>query len=159
MQELRHLFESQWTNASAEDPSFNPQFDNTPWPQLLARRAQPAARATARLGCGPAPLHATATLRVYRLPKMMHRGRHSEGGVPALRAWHEYLYKERVLSAKGLSTHPPPWESGLTIRRCGFEHARLQLRPGGYLPSIEWTPSSRATRRTGRPHRRLRSCA
>src|SRR5918993_4490085 len=71
MQELRHLFESQWTNGLLPQIVFNPQFgEYFPGPNFgHAERSPYAPRHRKTSGVVQPPLHATATLRVYRCTK------------------------------------------------------------------------------------------
>jgi hypothetical protein len=60
------------------------------------------------------PLHATATLRLYRCAKDTASVRSFlEYAYPRLRAWYEYLYKERDPAGEGLVYIHHPWESGM----------------------------------------------
>jgi hypothetical protein len=116
VRELRHLFEAQWKNGLLPQIVFNPRFTNYfPGPNFWHAKESPDApshRETS--GVIQPPLHATAVLYVFR---------HSENGAgakeflkyafPKLKAWHDYLYRERDPRGEGLVYIRHPWESGM----------------------------------------------
>jgi hypothetical protein len=116
VRELRHLFEAQWKNGLLPQIVFNPRFTNYfPGPNFWHAKESPDApnhRETS--GVIQPPLHATAVLYVYR---------HAENGTgakefleyafPKLKAWHDYLYRERDPRGEGLVYIRHPWESGM----------------------------------------------
>jgi hypothetical protein len=134
MQELRHLFESQWTNGLLPQIVFNPQFgEYFPGPNFWhAERSPYAPRHRKTSGVVQPPLHATATLRVYRCAEDDAQAQaFLKEAFPHLRAWHEYLYKERDPEREGLVYIHHPWESGMNNSPMwDSSMARLQLRPG-----------------------------
>jgi hypothetical protein len=99
VQELRHLFESQWKNGLMPQIVFNPHFNNYfPGPNVWrAAESTHAPKDYETSDVVRPPVHATAALYV-------HRHAEDEAGVkefleyafPKLKAWHEYLYRERV---------------------------------------------------------------
>ena len=134
MQELRHLFESQWTNGLLPQIVFNPQFgEYFPGPNFWhAERSPYAPRHRKTSGVVQPPLHATATLRVYRCAEDDAQAQaFLKEAFPHLRAWHEYLYKERDPEREGLVYIRHPWESGMDNSPMWDSiMERLQLRPG-----------------------------
>jgi Trehalase len=114
--ELSHLFDSQWKNGLLPQIVFNPDFSeyfpgvgfwradrspNAPHHRMTSAVIQP-------------PLHATAVLHVYRYAQdEAHARAFLEGAFPPLKAWHEYLYRERDPEGEGLAYVRHPWESGM----------------------------------------------
>ena len=116
IEELNHLFDSQWRNGLLPQIVFNPQFvEYFPgvdfWQADYSRHA-PQHRKTS--GVVQPPVHATAALRVYQRSGDEARARaFLEGAFPRLLAWHEYLYRERDPEGEGLVYIRHPWESGM----------------------------------------------
>ena len=106
MQALRHLVESQWTNGLLPQIVFNPKFDKYfPDPNFWHAERSPYAPRHRRKTSGVVqpPLHATATLRVYRGAEDDAQAQtFLKETFPRLRAWHEYLYKGRDPEGEGL---------------------------------------------------------
>ncbi|HEX2183811.1 MAG TPA: trehalase family glycosidase [Rubrobacteraceae bacterium] len=114
--ELRHLFEAQWKNGLLPQLVFNPHFTSYfPGPNFWHAKESPDApehRQTS--GVVQPPVHATASLYIYR---------HAQDGAgakeflayayPKLKAWHDYLYRERDPDNEGLVYIRHPWESGM----------------------------------------------
>jgi hypothetical protein len=133
MRELRHLFESQWTNGLLPQLVFNAEFeDYFPGPNFWhAERSPYAPRRRKTSGVVQPPLHASAVLRVYRSAKEDTQVRaFLKEAFPHLRAWHEYLYRERDPEGEGLVYIRHPWESGMDNSPMWDSiMERLQLRP------------------------------
>ena len=117
MRELKHLFESQWTNGLVPHIVFNPQLIGQYsmgvgfW---HADRSPHAPRDRYTSGVVQPPVHATAALYVYRHADDEAEARaFLEETFPRLAAWHEYLYRERDPEGEGLAYIRHPWESGM----------------------------------------------
>jgi Trehalase len=114
--ELRHLFEAQWRNGLLPQLVFNPRFTNYfPGPNFWHAKESPDApehRETS--GVVQPPVHATAALYVYRHAEdKAGAKRFLEYAFPRLKAWHDYLYRERDPRGEGLVYLRHPWESGM----------------------------------------------
>ena len=114
--ELRHLFEAQWKNGLLPQIVFNPRFTNYfPGPNFWHAKESPDApthRETA--GVIQPPIHATAALYVYRHAENEAGAKEFlEYAFPKLKAWHDYLYRERDPRGEGLVYIRHPWESGM----------------------------------------------
>jgi hypothetical protein len=60
------------------------------------------------------PIHATATLCVYRLGADRDRAAaFARAMLPKLEAWHDYVYRERTRDGEGLAEVWHPWETGM----------------------------------------------
>jgi hypothetical protein len=112
--ELRHLFEAQWSNGLLPQIIFNPRFrDYFPGPSFWHAKESPnAPRHKETSGVVLPPVHATAILAVYKGA--------GEGAKEflayafrKLKAWHEYLYRDRDPRGDGLAYIRHPWESGM----------------------------------------------
>jgi mannosylglycerate hydrolase len=116
VKELTHLFESQWQNGLLPQLVFNPHFGRY-FPGVgfwHADRNPNAPRDHKTSGVVQPPLHATATLRLYRRLRDAAGARgFLEYAYPRLKAWHEYLYNERDSAGEGLVYIRHPWESGM----------------------------------------------
>ncbi len=113
-QELRSLFDAQWTNGLLPHIVFNPQATGYfPGPELWRIETSPHAPQQRTSGIVQPPVHATAVLHVFR-----HAHDHDQGRAflaemfPGLRAWHAYLYRERDPHNEGLVYIRHNWESG-----------------------------------------------
>jgi hypothetical protein len=98
--ELTHLFESQWRNGLLPQIIFNPRFGQY-FPSIdfwHAERSPNALRDRKTSGVVQPPVHATAVLYVYRHAQDEAAAKEFLGRLfPKLKAWHEYLYRERDL--------------------------------------------------------------
>ena len=115
-QELEHLLESQWENGLLPQIVFNSRFvDYFPGPSFWQANESPYAptdRATS--GVVQPPVHATAALHVYRHAQDETKAkRFLEYAFPKLKAWHDYLYRERDPGGESLVYIRHPWESGM----------------------------------------------
>jgi len=133
MQELSHLFESQWTNGLLPQIVFNPRFGEY-FPGIdfwHAERSSNAPRNRKTSGVVQPPLHATAVLYVYRHAKEEAAAlEFLEHTFPKLKAWHEYLHEERDPAGEGLVYIRHPWESGMDNSPMWDSiMERIQLRP------------------------------
>jgi len=132
IKELTHLFDSQWENGLLPQIVFDPHFSEY-FPGISfwhADRSPDAPRDRKTSGIVQPPLHATATLRLYqRLNDAAEARRFLEYAYPHLKAWHEYLYRERDPGREGLVYIRHPWESGMDNSPLWDEiMQRLQLR-------------------------------
>jgi hypothetical protein len=114
--ELRHLFEAQWKNGLLPQIVFNPRFTNYfPGPNFWHAKESPDApdhRETS--GVVQPPFHATAVLYVFRHAENKAGAKEFlEYAFPKLKAWHDYLYRERDPRGEGLVYIRHPWESGM----------------------------------------------
>src|SRR5918911_3035000 len=140
IKELTHLFDSQWKNGFLPQIVFDPHFGEY-FPGVdfwHAERSVDAPRHRKTSGIVQPPLHATATLRLYRLLKDTARAQEFlEYAYPHLKSWHEYLYRERDPEGEGLVYIRHPWESGMDNSPLwdGIMQ-RLQLRPDE-VPSFQ----------------------
>jgi hypothetical protein len=133
MKELSHLFESQWNNGLLPQIVFNPRFGEY-FPSIdfwHAERSPDAPRDRKTSGVVQPPVHATAVLYIYQHAKDEAA---AEGflkrAFPKLKAWHEYLHRERDPEGEGLVYIRHPWESGMDNSPMWDSiMERLQLRP------------------------------
>lgn len=116
MRELRHLFEAQWQNGLLPQLVFNPCFtDYFPGPTFWHAKESPnAPKHRETSGVVQPPVHATATLYVYRHAEDETRAKKFlEYAFPKLKTWHDYLYRDRDPWGEGLAYIRHPWESGM----------------------------------------------
>jgi hypothetical protein len=132
-EELNHLFDSQWRNGLLPQIVFNPDFGEY-FPGIEFWHADrnpnaPLHRMTS--GVVQPPVHATAALHVYRYAEdAAHARAFLEKAFPHLKAWHEYLYRERDPEDEGLVYIRHPWESGMDDSPMWDEiMLRMWLRP------------------------------
>jgi len=113
-QELRTLFEGQWTNGMLPHMIFDPHATNyqdrlefwETWRSSLAPRHRQTS------GIVQPPVHATAILHIYHHAQDRARARVFLAEMfPHLKAWHAYLYRERDPQGEGLVYIQHPWES------------------------------------------------
>jgi hypothetical protein len=133
MSELLHLFESQWTNGLLPQIVFNPRFGEY-FPGIEfwhAERSPDAPHAHKTSGVVQPPVHATAVLYVYQHANDEAAAKgFLERIFPKLKAWHEYLHRERDPEGEGLVYIRHPWESGMDNSPMWDSiMERLQLRP------------------------------
>jgi hypothetical protein len=134
IRELSHLFESQWTNGLLPQITFDTQSSGEYFPGVgfwHANRSPHAPRDRKTSGVVQPPIHATATLHVYRHADDTAAARSFlEEAFPRLKAWHEYLYRERDPEDEGLVYIRHPWESGMDNSPIWDSiMQRIQLRP------------------------------
>jgi Trehalase len=132
--ELTYLLEAQWKNGLLPQIVFNPNFGMY-FPGIDFWHASESPDAPTHVktsGIVQPPLHATAALRVYQRAKDASGARaFLERAFPPLKAWHEYLYRERDPEDEGLVYIRHPWESGMdNSPMWDAIMERLQLRPG-----------------------------
>jgi hypothetical protein len=114
--ELRHLFGAQWKNGMLPQLVFNPRFKNYfPGPNFWHAKESPnAPKHRETSGVVQPPVHATAALYVYRGAEDEAKAKEFlEYAFPKLKAWHDYLYRERDPEGEGLVYIRHPWESGM----------------------------------------------
>jgi hypothetical protein len=131
--ELTHLFEGQWRNGMLPQIIFNPSFGQY-FPGIDCWHAEhspnvPRDRKTS--GVVQPPVHATAALHVYRHAQDEATAKEFLGRLfPKLKAWHEYLHRERDPEGEGLVYIRHPWESGMDNSPMWDSiMERIQLRP------------------------------
>src|SRR4051794_25190867 len=116
IKELRHLLECQWKNGLLPQIVFNPHFhDYFPGPGFWHANESPDAPSHRKTsGVVLPPVHATGALYVYRHAQdKAGAKKFLEYAFPRLKAWHEYLYRERDPEDEGLVYIRHPWESGM----------------------------------------------
>lgn len=114
--ELEHLLQSQWRNGLLPQIVFNSRFvEYFPGPNFWHADESPdAPRNRATSGVIQPPVHATAALHIYRYARdETGAKRFLEYAFPRLKAWHDYLYRERDPDGEGLVYIRHPWESGM----------------------------------------------
>jgi glycogen debranching enzyme len=113
--ELRSLFAGQWRNGLLPHIVFTDGARYFPGPEFWqTERSADAPDRPRTSGIVQPPIHATAALRVYERARDRERATaFLEQLLPHLRAWHEYLYRERCRSDDGLVEIWHPWESGM----------------------------------------------
>ncbi|MBA4115485.1 MAG: glycoside hydrolase [Rubrobacter sp.] len=131
--ELNHLFDSQWKNGLLPQIVFNPDFSEY-FPGVgfwHADRSPNAPLHHKTSGVVQPPIHATAALHIYRYAQNEARARaFLEKAFPRLAAWHEYLYRDRDPEGTGLAYIRHPWESGMDNSPMWDETMlRMHLRP------------------------------
>ena len=116
MRELSHLLEAQWKNGLLPQIVFNPRFTNYfPGPNFWHAKESPhAPQHSETSGVIQPPVHATAILYLFRHAENEADARaFLEYAFPRLKAWHDYLYRERDPRGEGLVYIRHPWESGM----------------------------------------------
>ena len=111
---MRHLFEAQWTNGLLPQIVFNPRFrDYFPGPSFWNADESPhAPQHKETSGVVLPPVHATAVLAIYEASG--DEAKEFLGyAFRKLKAWHEYLYRDRDPRGEGLVYIRHPWESGM----------------------------------------------
>jgi Trehalase len=115
--ELRSLFAGQWRNGLLPHIVFTAgaRARYFPGPDFWQTGRNPdAPTAPQTSGIVQPPIHATATIEVYRHGPDRSRARMLlEDLQPKLAAWHDYLYRERTRDGSGLVEIWHPWESGM----------------------------------------------
>jgi glycogen debranching enzyme len=114
--ELRTLFQAQWSNGLVPHIVFNPQADRYfPNPEMWGTVGDPRVPAgQLTSGIVQPPVHASAALHIFRYAPDRERARAFLAEMfPHLRDWHAYLYRERDPLGEGLVYIRHPWESGM----------------------------------------------
>lgn len=130
--ELRHLFEAQWTNGFLPQIVFNPRFrDYFPGPSFWNADESPhAPKRYETSGVVMPPVHATAVRAIHKAAG--EEAKEFLGyAFRKLKAWHEYLYRDRDPKGEGLVYIRHPWESGMDNSPM-WDHImqRMHLRAG-----------------------------
>lgn len=116
IRELSHLLDAQWRNGLLPQIVFSPGFSSY-FPNAGFWHADESPDAPEHVrtsGIVQPPLHATAALHVYRRASGGEGSRaFLESAFGHLRAWHDYLYRERDPENEGLVYIRHPWESGM----------------------------------------------
>ena len=112
--EFHHLFDAQWKNGLVPQIVFNPNLhDYFPGAGFWHASESPDAPEEHRTsGVVLPPVHATAILLVHRNSKDGAKD-FLRYAFPKLKAWHEFLYRERDPEDEGLVYIRHPWESGM----------------------------------------------
>jgi len=115
--ELRHLFSGQWNNGMVPQIVFNSDdedtdyFPGTDFWQTSCSPNAPGEPDTSGI-CQP-PVHATALLLLLENAKDAEKAeRLARELFPKIKAWHDYLYRERDPLNEDLVYVRHPWESG-----------------------------------------------
>jgi glycogen debranching enzyme len=134
-QELRSLFSGQWRNGLLPHIVFTDDGQYFPGPDFWETDRSPDAPEQPRTsGIVQPPIHATAVWQVYLRGADRRRATaFLEELFPRLRAWHEYLYRERCRNGDGLAEIWHPWESGMdnsplwdeALERMSLDSARI----------------------------------
>jgi len=117
-QELSRLISGQWSNGMIPQIIFNPQADEDdyfPGPDFWGTDCTPVASVKPRTSgvCQP-PLHATALLFVLVNAEDQNKAVNFAKRIfPKLKAWHNFLYRERDPANEGLVYIRHPWASGM----------------------------------------------
>jgi hypothetical protein len=113
--ELRWLFAGQWSDGLLPHIRFADDARYFPGPEFWQTHRSPRAPNHPKTsGIVQPPVHATAVWQVYRRDRDRDRAkRFLRELMPALVAWHEYLYRDRTRGADGLVEIWHPWESGM----------------------------------------------
>ena len=138
-QELRSLFSGQWRNGLLPHIVFTNGAQYFPGPDFWETDRSPDAPARPRTsGIVQPPIHATAAWQVYLRAADRTRARaFLEELFPRLRAWHEYLYRERCRNADGLAEIWHPWESGMDNSPLWDEALERMLPDAARIPEYE----------------------
>jgi glycogen debranching enzyme len=140
-QELGHLLESQWKNGLLPHEVHDPHLAGESSGGLGFWNAESDPRAPddrQTSGEIQPPVHAIAALHVYRHAENEAGARgFLKEAFPRLRAWHEYLYRERDPEDEWLAYIRHPWESGMDNAPMWDQILqRIQLEPG-QIPSYQ----------------------
>jgi hypothetical protein len=137
-QELRSLFEGQWANGLLPHIVFYKESpDYFPGPELWDTRRSPyAPRDVKTSGIVQPPNHALAAWHIYEHAQDRSRARaFLEELYPKLRAWHDFLYRERDPEGEGLVSIYHPWGSGMDNSPLWDEALkRIPVDPNAELP-------------------------
>ncbi len=116
-QELRSLFATQWADGRVPHIVFHnadpaaPYFPGPAFWQIERSPHAPAGRYSS--GIVQPPIHATAVRHIVRHAADRDRAlAYAAEMFPRLRAWHDWLYRERDPRGEGLAYISHPWESG-----------------------------------------------
>lgn len=114
-QELLSLFRGQWRNGLLPHIVFTDGAAYFPGPEFWQTERSPDAPPRPRTsGIVQPPIHATATLQVYRLGKDRDRAEaFARDMLPKLVVWHDYIYRERTRGDGALAEVWHPWETGM----------------------------------------------
>jgi len=116
-QEIKHLFRGQWENGMVPHIVFHSnesEGNYFPGPEFWQTDRSPHAPEEPNTSgiCQP-PVHATAVRHILRCAGDKSRALHFASEMyPKLKAWHEFLYRERDPFDEGLVYIRHPWSSG-----------------------------------------------
>jgi glycogen debranching enzyme len=113
--ELLSLFRAQWRNGLLPHIVFSESTGYFPGPEFWQTERSPDAPQNPKTsGIVQPPIHATAALQVYRYAADRERATaFLRELLPGLRAWHEYIYRERTRDDGSLAEVWHPWETGM----------------------------------------------
>lgn len=113
--ELFSLFRGQWRNGLLPHIVFTNGAAYFPGPEFWQTERSPDAPQSPRTsGIVQPPIHATAALHVFRHGRDRERAEaFARELLPKLRAWHEYIYRDRTRDGDGLAEVWHPWETGM----------------------------------------------
>jgi glycogen debranching enzyme len=158
-QELRSLFEAQWSNGMVPHIVFNPDVPAHayfPGPDFWqsSTLCQVSPRHVETSGITQPPIHARAAWEIYRHAKDRASARaFLEELRPRLAAQHEYLLTARDPLGRGLATLVHPWESGLDNSPVWEDLLEMLEIPKGAIPPyhrrdlVNANPADRPTNR------------
>lgn len=136
--ELRALFAAQWRSGLLPQIVFHPAARGYfPGPDAWGLRGDPRIPAAAlTTGIVQPPVHATAALHIVRHARDAAAARRFLVELyPGLRAWHDYLHRERDPRGEGLVYVRHPWESGMDNSPLwDAALARISIAPGDVPP-------------------------
>jgi hypothetical protein len=154
--EMLSLFEGQWSNGMLPHIAFHHQSkEYSPGPEFWQSEKSPfAPEKPLTSGIAQPPIHATAVLHIFQKAKNREKALNFLQRIfPKLKAWHEYLYRERDPNDEGLVYIRHPWESGQdnspiwdrTLRNIeveleeteSFERTDLKFVEADYRPTSE----------------------
>jgi hypothetical protein len=138
-QELRSLFSGQWRNGLLPHIVFTDGARYFPGPDFWETERSPDAPGRPRTsGIVQPPIHATAVRQVYLRGADRRRATaFLEELFPPLRAWHEYLYRERCRNGDGLVEIWHPWESGMDNSPLWDEALERMTLDAAHMPEYE----------------------
>ena len=142
-QELRSLFDAQWTNGMLPHIVFNPEVPAHayfPGPEfwMSSARCPAAPRHIETSGVTQPPIHARAALEVYQhAPHRAAALPFLEELYPHLDAQHRHLLAARDPLHRGLATLVHPWESGLDNSPVWEDLLDMIEIPAGALPAYD----------------------
>jgi glycogen debranching enzyme len=129
--ELRSLFAGQWTDGLLPHIRFANNARYFPGPEFWqTHRSASAPKHPKTSGIVQPPVHATAVWQVYRRAQDGEQAKQFlRELMPAMVAWHEYLYRERTRDDDGLVEIWHPWESGMDNSPL-WDDALARISPG-----------------------------
>ncbi len=150
--EVRSLLRGQWSDGMVPHIVFHPQpVDYSPGAELWRSDGCPGAPEVPTSGLTQPPVLATAVRALHEASP--DRG-FLEEVLPAIEAWHEWLYRARDLDGSGLVTILHPWESADNAPRFDRALARVELDDLPHLARSDRRQVDAAERPTDRDYTR-----